>query len=168
MVIFYKKSKKVQWNSIEKNRMNLNIRKMTNHPPSPEPICNNNNYYYFSVWQASNGQSRDYLVSRMAIENVNSCTSILPNTCAWDEYDLNKTKKHASRKEWSLKKIKLSRKKNPSAKRELRPTLQSPRGRYSPKKWMKFLTNLTYTYNPQTTPWGIWNELKRVRKNAAF
>ena len=25
---------KVQWNSIEKNKMDLNIRKMTNHPPS--------------------------------------------------------------------------------------------------------------------------------------
>ena len=26
---------KVQWNSIDKKQMDLNIQKMTNHPPSP-------------------------------------------------------------------------------------------------------------------------------------
>ena len=28
----------------------------------------------------------------------------------------------------------------------------SPMGRYAPKPWMKYLTNLTHTYNPSTTP----------------
>ena len=34
MVIFYKKWKKDNEIQLTKNKMNLNIRKMTNHPPS--------------------------------------------------------------------------------------------------------------------------------------
>ena len=36
MEIFYKKWKKYNEIQLTKNKMNLNIRKMTNHPPSPE------------------------------------------------------------------------------------------------------------------------------------
>ena len=36
MVIFYKKWKKYNKIQLTKNKMDLNIRKMTNHPPSPE------------------------------------------------------------------------------------------------------------------------------------
>ena len=36
MVIFYKKWKKYNEFQLTKNKMDLNIRKMTNHPPSPE------------------------------------------------------------------------------------------------------------------------------------
>ena len=35
MVIFYKKFKKYNEIQLTKNKMDLNIRKMTNHPPSP-------------------------------------------------------------------------------------------------------------------------------------
>ena len=35
MVIFYKKWKKYNEIQLTKNKMNLNNRKMTNHPPSP-------------------------------------------------------------------------------------------------------------------------------------
>ena len=35
MVIFYKKLKKYYETQLTKNKMDLNIRKMTNHPPSP-------------------------------------------------------------------------------------------------------------------------------------
>ena len=35
MVIFYKKWKKYNEFQLTKNKMDLNIRKMTNHPPSP-------------------------------------------------------------------------------------------------------------------------------------
>ena len=35
-VIFYKKSKKYNEIQLIKNKMDINIRKMTNHPPSPE------------------------------------------------------------------------------------------------------------------------------------
>ena len=35
MVIFYKKWKKYNEFQLPKNKMDLNIRKMTNHPPSP-------------------------------------------------------------------------------------------------------------------------------------
>ena len=35
MVIFYKKRKKYNETQLTKNKMDLNIRKMTNHPPSP-------------------------------------------------------------------------------------------------------------------------------------
>ena len=35
MVIFYKKWKKYNETQLTKNKMDLNIRKMTNHPPSP-------------------------------------------------------------------------------------------------------------------------------------
>ena len=38
MVTFYKKLKKYNEIQLTKNKMNLNIRKMTNHPPSPE-LC---------------------------------------------------------------------------------------------------------------------------------
>ena len=36
MVILYKKWKKYNEIQLTKNKMDLNIRKMTNHPPSPE------------------------------------------------------------------------------------------------------------------------------------
>ena len=35
MAIFYKKWKKYNEIQLTKNKMDLNIRKMTNHPPSP-------------------------------------------------------------------------------------------------------------------------------------
>ena len=38
MVIFYKKWKKYNEIQMTKNKMDLNIRKMTNHPPSPYPL----------------------------------------------------------------------------------------------------------------------------------
>ena len=41
MVIFYKKLKKYYETQLTKNKMDLNIRKMTNHPPSPD-ILNSN------------------------------------------------------------------------------------------------------------------------------
>ena len=37
MVIFYKKWKKYNEIQLTKNKMDLNNRKMTNHPPSPVP-----------------------------------------------------------------------------------------------------------------------------------
>ena len=39
MVIFYKKWKKSNEIQLTKNKMDLNIRKMTNHPPSPGTKC---------------------------------------------------------------------------------------------------------------------------------
>ena len=36
MVIFYEKLKKYNEIQLTKNKMELNIRKMTNHPPSPD------------------------------------------------------------------------------------------------------------------------------------
>ena len=38
MVIFYKKWKKYNEFQLTKNKMDLNIRKMTNHPPSPDGV----------------------------------------------------------------------------------------------------------------------------------
>ena len=38
MVIFYKKWKKYNEFQLTKNKMDLNIRKMTNHPPSPAVV----------------------------------------------------------------------------------------------------------------------------------
>ena len=40
MVIFYKKWEKYNEIQLTKHKMDLNIRKMTNHPPSPEVINN--------------------------------------------------------------------------------------------------------------------------------
>ena len=42
MVIFYKKWKKYNEIQLTKNKMDLNIRKMTNHPPSLTPIKKKN------------------------------------------------------------------------------------------------------------------------------
>ena len=39
MVIFNKKWKKYNEIQLTKNKMDLNIRKMTNHPPSPDSGC---------------------------------------------------------------------------------------------------------------------------------
>ena len=38
MEIFYKKWKKYNDIQLTKNKMDLNIRKMTNHPPSPDLV----------------------------------------------------------------------------------------------------------------------------------
>ena len=40
MVIFYKKWKKYNEIQLTKNKMDLNNRKMTNHPPSPDKETN--------------------------------------------------------------------------------------------------------------------------------
>ena len=45
MVIFYKKWKKYNEFQLTKNKMDLNIRKMTNHPPSPEYFIRNGKEY---------------------------------------------------------------------------------------------------------------------------
>ena len=45
MVIFYKKWKKYNKIQLTKNKMDLNIRKMTNHPPSPGINYQNNESY---------------------------------------------------------------------------------------------------------------------------
>ena len=42
MVIFYKKWKKYNEIQLTKNKMDLNIRKMTNHPPSPVGLYETN------------------------------------------------------------------------------------------------------------------------------
>ena len=44
MVIFYKKWKKYNEIQSTKNKTDLNIRKMTNHPPSPESKYNSNKH----------------------------------------------------------------------------------------------------------------------------
>ena len=50
MVIFYKKLKKYNEIQLTKNKMDLNIRKMTNHPPSPvEHVYKN--YRYVAILQ---------------------------------------------------------------------------------------------------------------------
>ena len=47
MAIFYKKWKKYNEIQLTKNKMNLNIRKMTNHPPSPvSNLINKKKYDY--------------------------------------------------------------------------------------------------------------------------
>ena len=54
MVIFYKKWKKYNEIQLTKSKMDLNIRKMTNHPPSP---CNNNKHnllVYYKTWKNCN------------------------------------------------------------------------------------------------------------------
>ena len=42
---------------------------------------------------------------------------------------------------------------NMSRRPNCSPGLPSPRGSYSPKEWMNYLTNLANTYNPSTTSW---------------
>ena len=67
MVIFYKKWKKYNEIQMTKNKMDLNIRKMTNRSLSPKvPIS-------------------------MAIKNVKR---VLSTACAWEQQELNKTMKH--------------------------------------------------------------------------
>ena len=66
-------------------------------------------------------------------------------------------------------KVKKQRKKTGRKKEELKEVLdtkkKSPDGRFvarayraagvSQEQWMNYLTNLTYTYNSSTTPWGF-------------
>ena len=46
MVIFYKKWKKYNEIQLTKNKMDLNIRKMTNHPPSPDAHTSRKRFQY--------------------------------------------------------------------------------------------------------------------------
>ena len=46
MVIFYKKWKKYNKIQLTKNKMDLNIRKMKNHPPSPNICIGRNRILY--------------------------------------------------------------------------------------------------------------------------
>ena len=48
MVIFYKKWKKYNEIQLTKNKMDLNNRKMTNHPPSPDRTYNSST----TTWRA--------------------------------------------------------------------------------------------------------------------
>ena len=49
MVIFYKKWKKYNEIQLTNNKMALNIRKMTNHPPSPVTLSLMKNYYILYI-----------------------------------------------------------------------------------------------------------------------
>ena len=53
MVKFYKKWKKYNEIQLTKNKMDLNNRKMTNHPPSPykDNIVKYLNFVYFQIIQ---------------------------------------------------------------------------------------------------------------------
>ena len=53
MVIFYKKWKKYNEIQLTKNKMDLNIRKMTNHQPSP--VNNKHNIaVFYKMWKKYN------------------------------------------------------------------------------------------------------------------
>ena len=104
-------------------------------------------------------------------EMWNSCTSqhdskrVLINTCACEQQQLNnkgnrgRMYENKSEKEKNIYSIFIF-----FTKRSRRPNnssgLPSPWSRYSPKLWMNFITNLTYNYNPFTTPWEGHNVLK--------
>ena len=49
MVIFYKKWKKYKKFQLTKNKMDLNNRKMTNHPPSPDRFMVSYSLHHGSV-----------------------------------------------------------------------------------------------------------------------
>ena len=59
MVIFYKKWKKYNEIQLAKNKMDLNILKMTNHPPSP--WLNNLMENIFSMHQECSQEMIQYL-----------------------------------------------------------------------------------------------------------
>ena len=50
VIFFYKKWKKYNEIKLTKNKMNLNIRKMTNHPPSPASNSNWVIAYYYKYY----------------------------------------------------------------------------------------------------------------------
>ena len=56
MVIFYKKWKKDNEFQLTKNKMDLNIRKMTNHPPSPDFAYNSGHLAGF-IFSCTRGKS---------------------------------------------------------------------------------------------------------------
>ena len=52
MVIFYKTWKKYNEIKLTKSKMDLNKRKMTNHPPSPAKYNNNkHNMVVYKIWK---------------------------------------------------------------------------------------------------------------------
>ena len=63
MVIFYKKWKKYNEIQMTKNKMDLNIRKMTNHPPSPgtsiQPILKSNStsFMFHNIFSEMKGKN---------------------------------------------------------------------------------------------------------------
>ena len=81
----------------------------------------------------------------------NSCTSVVPNTCAWEQQEWNKTK---TEEEGEKRRVIWREVKKLSQRHNCSSGLPSSRSRYLPEQWMNYQTNLTYTYNPSTTPWG--------------
>ena len=83
-------------------------------------------------------------------------TSVLTNTCAWEQQDWNKTKKHkkANRKEWKWKEVQRAQKKE-SRRPNGSSGISSPRDRYSQKQWINYITNKTRTCTASTSPWGV-------------
>ena len=82
MVIFYKKWKKYNEIQLTKNKVDLNIQKMTNHPLSPVPKYNNNkqNMIFYDKWKKYN---EIQLTKRKIDLNIQQMTnhprSILPS-----------------------------------------------------------------------------------------
>ena len=101
----------------------------------------NNTVAFYKIWKKYNEIKKKQLAQ--TIENDASSTLIRGNKA-------KKLMKQASRKEWKWK--------VGTKKKSQRPNYSSdqpsPWGRYSPKHWMNYLANLTYTYNPSTTTWG--------------
>ena len=57
MAIFYKKWKKYNEIQLTKNKMDLNIQKITNHPPSPrwgDNINKHNMVAFYKTWKKCN------------------------------------------------------------------------------------------------------------------
>ena len=89
MVIFYKKWKKYNEIQLTKNKMDLNISKITNHPPSTDMIdeASAQVYRLFRLAKKEGNIQYGYRTMR------NSCTSVFPNTRAWEQQERNKIKK---------------------------------------------------------------------------
>ena len=122
---------------------------------------NNIDYYYhnFDFYRRRFGQSKNYFASRKSKchsvwqwEMWNSCTSFLPNTCAWAHSGKNEiTQRNRGRMWEDMSEYKVRSTTDTKKKKSRRPNccsgLPSPRDRSSPKQCMNYLTNLTYTYN---------------------
>ena len=92
----------------------------------------------------------------MAIGNVGLMHECCPKHMGIGQQEWNKTtkqKEKVRREEWIYgKKYSEHEKKRSQDGLTIILAYTVPQGRYSLKQWMNYLTNLTYSYNPSTTP----------------
>ena len=105
MVIFYKKWKKYNEFQLTKNKMDLNNRKMTNHPPSPDVsfraigLLMHKYFHFFAPnihWALPPSETSKY--HSVWLQEINSYKSLSPYIRTWEQQEWGKKETEAEGK----------------------------------------------------------------------